>query len=236
MNFFTRIVSISTCTCTCLIIFTFAEPNLLQNTFSQVPNMNNIIPDTDPLFKEKVSLLQCMSLCVTLLPCLSVFFAKRGSCRGYQLSHRHLNGVGFLRAEGETYYYKEHNCLTTGYTWNSTHEYCYKYHTKWRIPSGAINRCYMEDPRSHLFLVDSENALEFLQYIIDLYETIMYLQGKRKDGSSPFLDDFGRNITFLIGKKMSLQHVTEMFTYAQLLKILHLWKYQLAQLINISFV
>lgn len=91
---------------TCLLIFTFAEQNLLQNAFSQVPNMNNIIPDTDPLFEEKGSLQQCMSLCVTLLPCLSVFVAKRGSCRGYQLSHRHLNGVGFLSAEGETYYYK----------------------------------------------------------------------------------------------------------------------------------
>lgn len=102
MKSFTRIVSFSTC----LLIFTFAEQNLLQNAFSQVPNMNNIIPDTDPLFEEKVSLLQCMSLCVTLLPCLSVFVAKRGSCRGYQLSHRHLNGVGFLSAEGETYYYK----------------------------------------------------------------------------------------------------------------------------------
>lgn len=35
----------------------------------------------------------------------------------------------------------------------------------------------------------------------DLYGTIVYLQGKRKDGSSPFLDDFGRIITFFNWKE-----------------------------------
>lgn len=35
----------------------------------------------------------------------------------------------------------------------------------------------------------------------DLNGTIVYLQGKRKDGSSPFLDDFGRNITFFNWKE-----------------------------------
>lgn len=41
--------------------------------FSQVPNMNNTIPDLDPLFDEKVSLLKCLSLCVhiTLYVCVS---------------------------------------------------------------------------------------------------------------------------------------------------------------------
>lgn len=84
----------------------------------------------------------------------------------------------------------------------------------------AVNNWYSKDFIANIFVSWFLNLLWgffFSSYIVifkgqkeqtfvlffsqDLYGTIVYLQGKRKDGSSPFLDDFGRNITFFNWKE-----------------------------------
>lgn len=68
------------------------------------------------------------------------------------------------------FYVAVHECTTPGYTWNPTHLYCYKYHTLGKTCEDASTECRKEDFRSHLFLVDSNNALSFLQNIIGIFE------------------------------------------------------------------
>lgn len=68
------------------------------------------------------------------------------------------------------FYVAVYECTTPGYTWNPTHLYCYKYHTLGKTCEDASTECRKEDSRSHLFLVDSNNALSFLQNIIGIFE------------------------------------------------------------------
>ncbi|XP_052677802.1 uncharacterized protein LOC128158867 [Crassostrea angulata] len=161
-------------------------------------DMQYIVPEKEPLFNETIPLMQCMVLCLSMSSCLSVFVSNKNTCNGYHFTHRHPTGIQFHRSEDDSYFYKVHECNTPGYTWNSTHQYCYKYHTTRKTYEEARTACSQDDPRSHLFLVDSERDFVFLQYIIDLYGKIMYLQGIRKDRSSPLLNDFGGEMTFFM--------------------------------------
>lgn len=68
------------------------------------------------------------------------------------------------------YIFAEHECTTPGYAWNPTHLYCYKYHTVKKPAENASTECSREDSRSHLFLVDSDNAFLFLQKILGIYK------------------------------------------------------------------
>lgn len=71
-------------------------------------------------------------------------------------------------------YIAVYECTAPGYTWNPTHLYCYKYHAVGKTCDDASSECRKEDSRSHLFLVDSNNALSFLQNIIGIFETCLF--------------------------------------------------------------
>lgn len=64
--------------------------------------------------------------------------------------------------------FAEHECTTPGYILDPIHLYCYKYHTEGETRENASTECSQEDSRSHLFLVDSDNAFLFLQKILGI--------------------------------------------------------------------
>ncbi|XP_052678248.1 uncharacterized protein LOC128159220 [Crassostrea angulata] len=181
----------------CLEAGAIALQGYPSSVFRQAVEMNNVLPEITPLFDKNLPLLQCLITCIVFPSCLSVFASKQGeTCKGCQFSHRHKTGLHFLHIEGEIYYAKVHECTTPGYIWNPTHLYCYKYHAVGKTCDDASSECRKEDSRSHLFLVDSNNALSFLQNIIDIYQQPLYLQGKRQNENSQFFDDFGKIMTF----------------------------------------
>lgn len=92
----------------------------------------------------------------------NLVFAIQNNVNLYFYNVITIKRLGFIFAE--------HECTTPGYAWNPTHLYCYKYHTVKKLAENASTECSREDSRSHLFLVDSDNAFLFLQKILGIYK------------------------------------------------------------------
>lgn len=103
MRVFSTILKISVCIGSGVII----SKEFQSSLFRRNVDMDNLVPDLEPLFIKNIPLLQCMISCVDLPSCLSVYASELGgTCKGYRFSHRHKTGLNFRHVEGEIYYFK----------------------------------------------------------------------------------------------------------------------------------
>lgn len=92
MRVFSTILRMSVCIGAGVII----SKEFQSSIFRRNVDMDNLVPDLEPLFIKNIPLLQCMISCVDLPSCLSVYASKLGgTCKGYRFSHRHKTGLNF---------------------------------------------------------------------------------------------------------------------------------------------
>lgn len=72
MRVISAILKISVCIGAGLII----SKGFSSTVFRQNVDMDNLVPDLEPLFIKNIPLLECMISCVDLPSCLSVFVSK----------------------------------------------------------------------------------------------------------------------------------------------------------------
>lgn len=103
MREISAILKISVCIGAGLII----SKGFSSTVFRQNVDMDNLVPDLEPLFIKNIPLLECMISCVDLPSCLSVFVSKQGgTCKGFYFSHRHKAGLNFRHVEDEIHYFR----------------------------------------------------------------------------------------------------------------------------------
>lgn len=93
MRVFSTILKLSVCIGAGVI----TSKEFQSSIFRRNVDMDNLVPDLEPLFIKNIPLLQCMISCVELPLCLSVYASELGGTK---------TGLNFRHVEGEIYYFK----------------------------------------------------------------------------------------------------------------------------------